>query len=184
MYLNPKACRIMTDNGPLFPSRSFLKEHVVAFFQDVSEEVSKFGTIVDIMVIDNLSEDLCGNVYITMATWSDAGNAPIIAPSHPLQQCGHGAFSSPGHDIICAETLTPNRPPAQCTPLFFFLRLEFWLFFLPDNLRKHLMGRLYAGRFLRPDWAPSPISEGVCPPHSPVFARLTMRGSDADPEAA
>ena len=62
-----------------------LRDHFEEFFEDVFEEFSQFGKIEEMNVMDNLSDQLVGNVYCMFEDEEGAAKAPLpTAPSVAL----------------------------------------------------------------------------------------------------
>lgn len=53
----------------------YLKEHFEEFYEDVFEELSKYGTIEELNVCNNICDHLVGNVYIKFSTEEEAQKA-------------------------------------------------------------------------------------------------------------
>lgn len=76
MYTVPQAA-IQISEGQMLPDTEFLatQEDVEDFYEDAFVELSKFGEIEEIIILDNVSEHLLGNVYVKYYREQDAASA-------------------------------------------------------------------------------------------------------------
>eukprot|EP00276_Gloeochaete_wittrockiana_P022593 CAMPEP_0184368188 /NCGR_PEP_ID=MMETSP1089-20130417/161503_1 /TAXON_ID=38269 ORGANISM="Gloeochaete wittrockiana, Strain SAG46.84" /NCGR_SAMPLE_ID=MMETSP1089 /ASSEMBLY_ACC=CAM_ASM_000445 /LENGTH=202 /DNA_ID=CAMNT_0026710401 /DNA_START=50 /DNA_END=661 /DNA_ORIENTATION=+ len=77
MYNNP-AAMLDTEIATAQIDKETLEKHFVDFFEEVFDEVRKFGEIEEMMVCDNLSAHLLGNVYIKFAREDDAAKCVSV----------------------------------------------------------------------------------------------------------
>jgi splicing factor U2AF subunit len=73
MYPNPQAAPLIDAQGnPLEFDPEFLKEHFEEFYEDVFDELSKYGRIEELNVCDNIAEHMLGNVYVKYSLEEEA----------------------------------------------------------------------------------------------------------------
>ena len=75
MYVNPMAS-VVTSGGRLSREQEKqIQDTFEDFYIDVFEEVGKYGEVDDLLVCDNLSDHLIGNVYVKYNSEEDAAAA-------------------------------------------------------------------------------------------------------------
>jgi splicing factor U2AF subunit len=73
MYHNP-ALQV-TPSGPAMTDPRALQEHFEDFYEDIFEELDKFGEVENLNVCDNQADHLVGNVYVKFKEEEAAGKA-------------------------------------------------------------------------------------------------------------
>jgi splicing factor U2AF subunit len=76
MYPNPIATPFVDTKGnQLEYNPQFLKEHFEEFYEDIYDEMAKYGRIEELNVCDNIAEHMLGNVYVKYHNEEEALNA-------------------------------------------------------------------------------------------------------------
>lgn len=100
MYQTPaQQFQLQTGQPPPFIDPKQAEEHLLDFYEDVSEELGKFGELEEMYVCNNLGDHLTGNVY---AKFRDEDGAAAA------QQALHGRFY--------ASTFNRAFPPPSDRP--------------------------------------------------------------------
>ncbi len=68
------------------PSRGELQDHYEDFVEDVFEELSKHGKVVELKVCENMAEHLNGNVYVLFPTLSLPPSLSLFSVSEVRDQ--------------------------------------------------------------------------------------------------
>ena len=84
MYQTPaQQFQVQTGQPPPFIDPVQAEEHLLDFFEDICEELNKFGRLEELYVCNNLGDHLTGNVYAKFLDEEGAAGA---------QQALHGRF--------------------------------------------------------------------------------------------
>jgi len=105
MYQTPaQQFQLQTGQPPPFIDPKQAEEHLLDFYEDVSEELGKFGELEEMYVCNNLGDHLTGNVY---AKFRDEDGAAAA------QQALHGRFYAK-RPLICEFSPVTDFREARC----------------------------------------------------------------------
>merc|ERR1712130_252677 len=105
MYQTPaQQFQLQTGQPPPFIDPKQAEEHLLDFYEDVSEELGKFGELEEMYVCNNLGDHLTGNVY---AKFRDEDGASAA------QQALHGRFYAK-RPLICEFSPVTDFREARC----------------------------------------------------------------------
>ena len=76
MYSNPQATMLFDPQGnPIELDKKTLKKQFDEFYEDIFDELSKYGRVKELNVCDNVCEHLLGNVYVKYEKNEEAADA-------------------------------------------------------------------------------------------------------------
>lgn len=138
LYVNPALNAPLGPDGlPIQVDANFVQQDYEAFYEDVFEEMTKFGKIECLNVCDNYSDHLVGNVYIKFQDEQSALNAMTALQNRYYNGKQILAEFSPVADF--REATCRQYEENQCKRGGYcnFMHLKP----ISRDLRKHLFGR-------------------------------------------
>eukprot|EP00953_Heterococcus_sp_UTEX-ZZ885_P020399 11415-Heterococcus_DN1.PRE.1 len=126
MFQNPASAVVAAGGNPELIDQEAANDEFEDFYEEVFEELSKFGTVEEMNVCDNLGDHLVGNVYVKRsACKQSAATAQTVSASklQILLSCNPASSSFADEDDA-------------------------------DSALKGLFGRWYAGRPMVPEFSP------------------------------
>ena len=104
MYQSPAAAAIANPSAQINTDPRALQEHFEDFYEDIFEELAKYGEIEGLNVCDNTSDHLIGNVYVKFREEESA-----LAALNALS----GRFYS-GRPILCEFSPVTDFRESTC----------------------------------------------------------------------
>ena len=140
MYQSPPVAIAMAEGQVVDDSQAEeAQDHFEVFYEEVFQELAKFGEVVDMGVVDNIGDHLLGSVYVKFAT--DAGAEKALRTMTGRFYAGRVIQPEYCPVTELSDARCRQYDDAQCSRGGFCNFLHFK--FIPRTVKKRLFRRMY-----------------------------------------